>query len=189
MFFGKSSQRRFVQSVDARSGSSVQRLPVWRLPGLIRAVLSRAAIDAMSPIRVRVLSRNLSRKSVFEQTPEHRLASASMSIVVPIHDAPLVTKRCLASLERDATKSEIVLVDDGSRIAETGHVIREFSSRNGWNVIWNAEPRGHSVACAAGAHLASRGAGERLMKRLKRIPRSVLQAPVRAILGMNKPLI
>jgi GT2 family glycosyltransferase len=156
MSFRKSSQQPFVESVDALSGSSVRALAVWHLPGLVRAVLLRAASDAMRPIRVRVLSRSLPRNRVFEQPPEQRLASASMSIVVPIHDAPLVTKRCLASLERDATKSEIVLVDDGSRIAETGHVIREFSSRNGWNVIWNAEPRGHSVACAAGAHLASR---------------------------------
>jgi GT2 family glycosyltransferase len=156
MFVRKSSQRRFVQSVGALSESSAQRSAVWHLPGIVRAALSRAAIDAMRPIKVRVLSRSLPRNRVFEQPPEHRLASASMSIVVPIHDAPLVTKRCLASLERDATKSEIILVDDGSRIAETSHIIREFSSRNGWKVIWNAEARGHSAACAAGARLASR---------------------------------
>ncbi len=110
----------------------------------------------MQRIKTRVLSRGLPRNRVFEQPPEHRLASASMSIVVPIHDAPLVTKRCLASLERDATKSEVILLDDGSRIAETTNVIREFSSRNGWKVIWNAESHGHSAACMAGARLASR---------------------------------
>jgi GT2 family glycosyltransferase len=79
-----------------------------------------------------------------------------MSIVVPIHDAPLVTLRCLASLERDAPKSEIILVDDGSRTAQTTLIIREFRSRKGWKVICNREAHGHSAACGAGARLASR---------------------------------
>jgi GT2 family glycosyltransferase len=152
----KSSQRGLVMSVDALSGNSAEWLAAWRLPGLVKTILPRAAIDAMRPIRARVLSRGLPRNRVFEQPPEHLLASASMSIVVPIHDAPLVTKRCLASLERDATMSEIVLVDDASKIAETTHIIREFSSRNGWKVICNAEARGHSAASAAGARLATR---------------------------------
>ena len=79
-----------------------------------------------------------------------------MSIVVPIHDAPLVTKRCLASLERYATGAEVILVDDGSELAATIDVIREFSSRNGWKVISNAQARGHSAACAAGASFGTR---------------------------------
>jgi GT2 family glycosyltransferase len=143
-------------SVDELSERSAQLLAAWHLPGLVKSALPQAVIDAMRPIRVRVLSRGLPRNRVFEQPPEHRLASASMSVVVPIHDAPLVTKRCLASLERVAAKSEIILVDDGSRTAETTHIIREFGSRNGWKVIWNAQASGHGAACAAGARLASR---------------------------------
>jgi hypothetical protein len=79
-----------------------------------------------------------------------------MSIIVPIHDAPLVTKRCLASLERYAAEAEVVLVDDASKIPVTIHAIREFSLRNGWKVISNAQAVGHSAASAAGARLASR---------------------------------
>lgn len=79
-----------------------------------------------------------------------------MSIVVPIHDVPLVTRRCLESLERDATESEVILVDDGSRMAETTQLIQEFSSRSGWRVVRNEQPHGHSAACAVGARLASR---------------------------------
>jgi len=102
-----------------------------------------------------VFSRSLSQ-SMVQPSVECREASASMSIVVAIHDAPLVTMRCLASLERDATKSEVILVDDGSRMVETRQLIDEFSSRNGWKVVRNREPGGHSAASAAGARLATR---------------------------------
>jgi GT2 family glycosyltransferase len=118
--------------------------------------LPRRVKAALYPIRARLLGRGLSRGRVFEPSAEWRAASASMSIIVPIHDAPWVTKRCLASLERDATKSEIILVDDGSKLTETTEVIQRFSGRNGWKVARSEEPRGHSEACAAGARLATR---------------------------------
>jgi hypothetical protein len=105
---------------------------------------------------MRVCSRGLPRNKVFEQPAEHGLASASMSIIVPIHDAPSVTKRCLANLGRYAPRSEIILVDDGSKITETIDIIQEFSIRNGWKVILNGKARGHSEACVAGARLATR---------------------------------
>jgi GT2 family glycosyltransferase len=133
-----------------------QRLASWRPSGFIRKALPQVIIRGMKRVRTRMLSRGLPRHRVFEQPVDHRLASASMSIVVPIHDAPLVTKRCFASLERNATNSEIILVDDGSRLAETIHVIREFSGRNGWKVIRNEEAGGHSAACLAGTRLATR---------------------------------
>jgi GT2 family glycosyltransferase len=142
------------------SKTSARPLATWRLPGFIRSALPQVVIEGMYAIRRRIrrrlLSRGLPRNRVFEQPVDCTLASASMSIVVPIHDAPLVTKRCLASLERDAAKAEIILLDDGSKVAETSRAIREFSGRNGWKVIWNAESRGHSAACVAGARVASR---------------------------------
>jgi len=79
-----------------------------------------------------------------------------MSIVVPVHDAPLVTRRCLASLEKYAPKAEIIIVDDGSRLVETSKVIGDFSSRNEWKVVNHATPLGHSASCGAGASLATR---------------------------------
>jgi GT2 family glycosyltransferase len=143
-------------SVSALSRSSTQLLARWRLPGFIRNALPQGIVECMQRSKARVLSRGLPRHRVFEQPPEHRLASASMSIVVAIHDAPAITKRCLASLERYASNSEVILVDDGSRLAETTHVIQEFSRRNGWKVISNAQALGHSAACIAGARMASR---------------------------------
>src|SRR5262249_16456148 len=93
---------------------------------------------------------------VFEQPLDHRWASQSMSIIVPIHDAPQVTNRCLASLERYARDAEVILVDDASKAPATIDIVREFSSRNGWKVIWNGTAGGHSAACAWGASLATR---------------------------------
>jgi len=93
---------------------------------------------------------------VFEQSKADAYASASMSIVIPIHDSPKVTRRCLASLEIYAPESEIILVDDASKLAETLEVIREFSSRNGWKAVRNEKSLGHSGASGAGASLATR---------------------------------
>ena len=42
--------------------------------------------------------------------------------------------RCLASLEKYAPESEIILVDDASGLAETLQAILHFSARNGWKV-------------------------------------------------------
>ena len=116
----------------------------------------RFITDAFDRLEGSVFSYRLSPSFVVEPSLEYEAASASMTIVVPIHDAPVVTSLCLASLERHATKSEIILVDDGSRLAETTRLIQEFSDRNEWKVVRNAKPSGHSAACAAGARLASR---------------------------------
>ena len=138
------------------SKSWAQNLSGWHLPRLLKPVLPQLLTHALRESRMRALSWRLPRHAVFEQPMEQQVASASMSIVVPIHDAPLVTQRCLTSLEHYAPKSEVILVDDGSRIAQTSHVIREFSNRNGWKVTSNRDVRGHSTACAIGSGLATR---------------------------------
>jgi GT2 family glycosyltransferase len=93
---------------------------------------------------------------VFEQSAQDALASESMSVVVPIHDAPAVTRRCLASLERYAPKSEVILVDDGSELPITLEILQECRVRNGWKVIRHVDALGHSRACEAGAGRATR---------------------------------
>ena len=91
-----------------------------------------------------------------EQASEDARASASISIVVPIHDAPLEVRQCLAGLEKYAPESEIILVDDASVLTETLEVIRHFSGRNGWKVVRHEKALGHSEACHAGTNLATR---------------------------------
>jgi GT2 family glycosyltransferase len=147
-------------ALDPISGSLTESLAAYRVPGKIRKVLPPGLVRAMQQLRDRLVrtlvSRSLPEHATFEQPHEERLASASVSIIVPIHDAPLVTRRCLVSLQRCAQNSEIILIDDGSRIVETTNVIREFSDRNGWKVSRNEKAAGHSAACATGARLASR---------------------------------
>jgi GT2 family glycosyltransferase len=100
--------------------------------------------------------RQLSNDKEVEQSAEDALASASMSIIVPIHDAPKVSRRCLMSLEKYAPNSEIVLVDDASRLEETNTLLKDFLSRNNWKLLRHREPLGHSAACGAGASMATR---------------------------------
>jgi len=130
------------------------------LPGVVKTGLKagpfRVVTDVMDRMEAKALSREFSRDRLFEMSAECKGASALMSIVIPIHDAPQVTIRCLGSLERYANQAEIILADDGSRLPETSRLIQEFSSRNGWKVIRNPQPSGHTAACAAGAVLATR---------------------------------
>jgi GT2 family glycosyltransferase len=151
---------RSLMSYVVAFGTSARLLAARCLPRPIKAALKTGpmlvAIDALEKLEARVFSRRLIADTVFDPSIEQSAASASMSIIVPIHDAPLVTMRCLTSLERHAPEAEIILVDDGSKIAKTTDVIREFSVRNDWKVVRNEKSGGHSAACAAGARLASR---------------------------------
>jgi GT2 family glycosyltransferase len=92
----------------------------------------------------------------FDQSTVDALASTCLSIIVPVHDAPVVTRRCLASLEKYAPEAEIIIVDDGSSLVETKDLLRDFIGRNRWKLIRHETPFGHSAACEAGASLSTR---------------------------------
>ena len=75
---------------------------------------------------------------------------------MPVHDAPVVTKRCLDSLALYCGGSEIILVDDGSKEQSTRDLLQEQSRTNGWRLITNDVALGHSRACEVGAQVATR---------------------------------
>lgn len=131
-------------------------LLAWHVPAFVRNLLPAAALDRIRRVRVGLLSRHLPRHAEFAQSREEVEASAGMSVIVPIRDAPEVTRRCLGSLEKYATQAQIVLVDDGSVLPATLAMVAEFSVRNGWEVVRHEQSHGHSQACAAGARLAAR---------------------------------
>ena len=131
------------------------RTTTW-LRRLVARAVPASVVDKIDRMAATTVSLHLSRSRTFEQSGECQNASSVMSIVVPIHDAPSVTKRCLASLERYAEQAQIILIDDGSKLPDTVAVIREFSSRNGWKVISNPKAHGHSTACSQGVEAASR---------------------------------
>lgn len=138
---------------------SVEKLPfaaTLRTPYLCRVVLPERVRDVLRNLKIRILMRDFRGCAEVEQSMEDALASASLSIVVPVHDAPSVTRRCLTSLEKYAAHAEIVIVDDGSILAETEKIIKDFMGRNKWRLIRHEEPFGHSMACEAGASLTTR---------------------------------
>ncbi len=122
------------------------------LPVGVRFALRKLRARILGPF----LARHLPRDKEFGQSPEDAQASASLSIVVPVHDAPEVIRRCLMSLQKYAPKAEIILVDDGSKLEQTQELLEDFSTRNGWKLIRHPEALRHSAACGAGASLATR---------------------------------
>jgi GT2 family glycosyltransferase len=145
---------------DSSTLQGLESAAGWRYPAFLRRALPTAVRDWLRELRWRImtpyLTRHLPRNKEFEQLPEDSLASAPLSIIVPVHDAPEVNRRCLMSLEKYAPKAEIVLVDDASELEETHKLVEDFSSRDGWKLIRHREPLRHSLACGAGAAQATR---------------------------------
>lgn len=136
-----------------------ERLPwmfKWRVPAGLKRLVPPFVVRSVRTLKGRALTREFPRNINYTQALEDIQASASISIIVPIHDAPAMTARCLASLEKHAPESEIILIDDGSELSETSKVIQQFGARNGWKVIRNEKAVGHSEASRAGAGLATR---------------------------------
>jgi GT2 family glycosyltransferase len=102
------------------------------------------------------LSLNLSARGPFPQDQDEKRASASMSIVVAVHDSPEVTLRCLESLEVFGGDAEILVVDDGSKLELTRELLDKVCSRNGWRLIRHEKALGHSRASEAGVAVSTR---------------------------------
>lgn len=143
-----------------RSFGRLPRFAGWHYPRLLWRVLPTGIKDMLRELRVRILSpylvRDLPRHNQFEQTPEDAMASESISIVVPVHDAPEVTWRCLVSLQRYAARAEVIVVDDASKLEATKKLLEDFAGRNHWRMIRHVATMGHSAACNAGSAVATR---------------------------------
>ena len=122
----------------------------------LREALPEPARRVLRKARARLLSVGLLRGIEFLQPPSEAEASASMSIIVAINDSPEVVQRCLASLEKFAMRSEVILVDDGSVLQQTLDLIEAFRARNGWKYIRHDVPQGHSKCCNEGAQQSTR---------------------------------
>lgn len=123
---------------------------------MVRSLVPPAIREKYRYLRARVLSLGLHGDGNHVMSPEERRASACISVVVAIHDAPEVTDRCLRSLERNGGDAEVILIDDGSRLDRTREVIDQAVARNGWVVAHQTPARGHSRACELGANMAHR---------------------------------
>jgi GT2 family glycosyltransferase len=126
------------------------------LPSPLRRILQRAIRSRLTNFKASILSLGLSRPVKTAKSPEEAEASEEFSIIIPIHDAPEVTDRCLASVLLNASRAEIILVDDGSVLSKTQDVIDRFQAATSCRTLRNAQPQGHSAACAVGSALATR---------------------------------
>ncbi|MGN6553045.1 MAG: glycosyltransferase family 2 protein [Verrucomicrobiota bacterium] len=106
--------------------------------------------------RIWALSRNLDPQGPISLPEDERQASAQISVVVPVHNAPHVTARCLNSLKEFGGRAEVVLVDDGSTDESVKKLLTSVSQKNGWKLIRNEKPRGHSRASEAGVSASTR---------------------------------
>ena len=67
---------------------------------IVRSMIPEVVREKYRYMRARVLSLGLYGGGNYVFTPEEQKASARISVIVAIHDAPEVTDRCLRSLER-----------------------------------------------------------------------------------------
>jgi len=70
-----------------------------RAPYSIYRLFPQPLKNLLHKLKVWMLMRDFRKCGEVEQSVEDASASASMAIVVPIRDAPAVTRRCLSSLE------------------------------------------------------------------------------------------
>lgn len=103
-----------------------------------------------------VLSLDLRLNAMPELPEEERAASGNFSVIVPIHDAPEVTARCLSSLRLYGGDAQVILVDDGSRLESTRQLIGQAVEETSWEHIRHDVPKRHSRACEAGGERAKR---------------------------------
>ena len=106
--------------------------------------------------RARTLSIGLRSSGDFSLSEAERQASGTISIIVAVHDAPEVTRRCLNSLEIFGGNSEIIIVDDDSKLESTRNLLAGVCAKNRWKLIRHDKALGHSRASEAGVMVSSR---------------------------------
>ena len=89
-------------------------------------------------------------------TLEDLKTTQQLSVIVPVHNAPDDTGRCLRSLELFAGEAEVILVDDGSTDPRASEVVRDIAVRNDWKMFRNEKSSFHSGACMSGAEHVTR---------------------------------
>jgi GT2 family glycosyltransferase len=124
------------------------------LKSAIKSLIPQSAINVLRKAEGRFFVHYYPRHPDVTQDEEYSSVGAFFSVIVPIHDSPGVTRRCLNSLAKYGRYCEVILIDDGSKLSETKELIRDFSEQ--CKVIYNERALGHSAACRDGAKLATR---------------------------------
>jgi O-antigen biosynthesis protein len=120
------------------------------------SLLVRQGKEYCRALRARILTLNLRTDSSTCLSRAELLASERMSIIIAVHDAPEVTRRCLRSLEMFGGDAEVVIVDDGSRLDATRTLLEDTRSRMRWRLVRHELALGHSRACEAGVSVSKK---------------------------------
>jgi O-antigen biosynthesis protein len=107
-------------------------------------------------LRSGLLSYGLNSNHDFHLSKEEQEASSRISVIIAVHDSPEVTERCLKSVRRFGGESEVIVVDDGSKLDATRQLVRQACSLNHWRLIRIEAPLGHSRASEAGIAVSTR---------------------------------
>jgi glycosyltransferase involved in cell wall biosynthesis len=114
-----------------------------------QAPLLKAALESLKPDRGRV---------PFRRPPEPFPATRPVTVVMPVHDAPELTRDAIAAVlpELNASK-RLILIDDGSRLPETVHLLADTVRRNDFVRVFAPSPQG-ALGFVAAANFGMREA-------------------------------
>jgi GT2 family glycosyltransferase len=121
-----------------------------------RAYMPESVREIVRRSLATVLSLDLRFDALPELSEEERAASGNFSVILPIHDAPEVTARCLSALRLYGGDAQVILVDDGSRLDSTRQLIQQTVEETSWEHIRHDVATRHSRACEAGCKRARR---------------------------------
>lgn len=90
-------------------------------------------------------------------TQEHRIGTNSVTIVIPVYNAPDATRDCLRSVIAHTNPSvRVVVIDDCSPDPEVDRVISELAGHANIRVVRNHRNLGYTTTVNRGIHLAGR---------------------------------
>ncbi len=121
-----------------------------------RAYMPESVREIVRRSLATVLSLDLRLDALPELSEEERAASGDFSVILPIHDAPEVTARCLSALRLYGGGAQVILIDDGSRLDSTRRLIQQTVEETSWEHIRHDVATRHSRACEAGCKRAKR---------------------------------
>ena len=90
-------------------------------------------------------------------THEHRIGTNSVTIVVPVYNAPKATRDCLRSVVAHTNPAvRVVVIDDCSPDPEVDRVMLELAGHTNIRIVRNPRNLGYTTTVNLGIHLAGR---------------------------------
>lgn len=105
-------------------------------------------------LRAIILSIGLPSWKKYYSSNEEMSSGKEVSVIIPVRNSYEITKRCLNSLVRFGTTTQVIIVDDSSDCPQTKSLLIEYCHKHNWKLIQQEKAMGHSIACETGAKIA-----------------------------------